>query len=68
MSIYFVFFSVDLFKKKHRVLFEDDYLCTYLCVPYIVLSQKMYNWHHGKDKILKKEKNTEKKKDILAVS
>ena len=24
MSIHFVFFSIDLFKKKHRVLFEDN--------------------------------------------
>ena len=58
MSIYFVFFLVDLFKKKHRVLFEDDFLCTYLCVPYIVRMIDIM----VKTKISKKEKNTEKRR------
>ena len=67
MSIHFVLFSIDLFKKKHRVLFEDDDL-EYNGVPYIVLSQKMYDCHHGKDRnIIKKEKYREKK-NALAIS
>ena len=40
------YFRIDLFKKKHRVLFEDDDLeCN--GVPYVVLSQKMYDCHHS---------------------
>ena len=61
MIIHFVFFSIDLFKKKHRVLFEDHDL-EYSGVPNIVLSQKMYDCHHSKDRNIYKKKNTEKRK------
>ena len=67
MSIHFSFFSIDLFKKKSWVLFEDDDV-EYNGVPYIVLSQKMYDFHLGKDRNIIKKEKYKKKKNALAVS
>ena len=67
MSIHFSFFSIDLFKKKSWVLFEDDDV-EHIGVPYIVLSQKMYDFHLGKDRNIIKKEKYKKKKNALAVS
>ena len=61
-----IIFELDIYAKKHKVMWEDETI-KFSDVPYVVLSFKTLDCHHGVDKnttVKKRYKENKEKKRV----
>ena len=61
-------FLIDIFKKKHKV-YRSDETIAFNGIPFMILSQKVFDCQHGKDcNINKKNKSAESNDKKMVIS
>ena len=60
-------FNLDIFERKHKVYWENKHV-EYCGIPFVMLNDRSFGCHHGRDKMEKfKQKKKEEKRQLYQV-